>query len=275
VGQVRRHVEYLGRDGELELETDEGERWAGDDVGTRLVEDWTLDLPAPGSAERAARGDGREPRLVHKLVFSMPPGTPPDTVLAATRAVAREEFGLQHRYLMALHTDEPHPHVHVLVKALREDGRRLNIRKEDLRRWRASFAEQLRARGVAANATERAARGQSKKSFKDGIYRAVRRHVSTHVVSRLRRAESEVLQGVRHRRDPGSATLQDTAEQIHAGYLEIARQLRAQGDGLAWDVERFANRIHYPRSEQQIMRDMIHEHRVRAQERDREADRTR
>ena len=32
----------------------------------------------------------------------------------------RDEFGLTHRYAMALHTDEPHPHVHVLVKAVSE-----------------------------------------------------------------------------------------------------------------------------------------------------------
>jgi hypothetical protein len=41
---------------------------------------------------------------------------------------------------MALHTDEPHSHVHVVVKATGDDGRRLNIRKATLKEWRARFA---------------------------------------------------------------------------------------------------------------------------------------
>ena len=58
-------------------------------------------------------------------MFSMPPGTPPDKVLAAVKNFAREEFGLKHRYAMVLHTDEPHPHVHMVVKAMSERGVRL------------------------------------------------------------------------------------------------------------------------------------------------------
>src|SRR6185436_21166985 len=99
------------------------------------------------------------PRLVHKLMFSMPAGTQPDRVLAAVRNFATEEFALQHRYAMVLHTDEPHPHVHMVVKAVSEQGERLNIRKDTLRRWRSEFAEHLRRLGVAANVTERAVRG--------------------------------------------------------------------------------------------------------------------
>jgi len=48
----------------------------------------------------------------------MPAGTPPNKVLAAVKNFAREEFGLKHRYAMVLHTDEPHPHVHMVVKAM-------------------------------------------------------------------------------------------------------------------------------------------------------------
>jgi hypothetical protein len=78
-------------------------------------------------------------------MFSMPAGTPPDKVLAAVKSFAREEFGLKHRYAMVLHTDEPHPHVHMVVKAMSEQGVRLNIRKSTLREWRREFARHLRA----------------------------------------------------------------------------------------------------------------------------------
>jgi len=103
--------------------------------------------------------DRSPPKLVHKILFSMPPGTPPKKVLEAVKDFAREEFALKHRYAMVLHTDEPHPHVHVVVKAVSEQGVRLNIRKATLRGWRKEFARHLRAHGVEANATERAVRG--------------------------------------------------------------------------------------------------------------------
>src|SRR2546427_4173196 len=61
-------------------------------------------------------------------------------LLTAVKNFAREEFGLKHRYAMVLHTDEPHPHVHMVVKAMGDDGRRLNIRRETLRGWRREFA---------------------------------------------------------------------------------------------------------------------------------------
>src|SRR5215472_18501990 len=41
---VQRHLAYLNRKGELEIETDEGERVAGDGVEKELLEDWDLDL---------------------------------------------------------------------------------------------------------------------------------------------------------------------------------------------------------------------------------------
>jgi type IV secretory pathway VirD2 relaxase len=250
--QVKAHAEYIGREGTLEVETDDGRRLTGEDVGDHLVEDWNLDLPADDSAERVARGGGREARLVHKLIFSMPPGTPADKVLGAVRDFAREEFGLQHRYAFALHTDEPHPHVHVIVKAISEQGVRLNIGKDTLRAWRSRFAEQLRARGVAANATERAARGQSRKALKDSIYRADERGASTHVHERLLAAHRTVASGARSSREPGSARLRETNEQIVAGYRALASMLVDQDErNLGAYVRMFAERIQYPPAQQE------------------------
>jgi type IV secretory pathway VirD2 relaxase len=90
----------------------------------------------------------------------MPPGTNPDKVLSAVQTLCREEFALKHRYVMALHTDSSHPHVHVVLKAKSEQGKRLNIQKATLKEWREKFAQHLRAQGVAASAMPRAVRGQ-------------------------------------------------------------------------------------------------------------------
>ena len=157
---VARHIDYLTRKGELVIETDDGERLKGKDAEQVLLDDWNLSLDAERrSTDLKPRATGNAPKLVQKLIFSMPAGTPPMKVLEAVKNLAREEFGAKHRYAMVLHTDEPHPHVHVVVKAMGYDGKRLNIRRETLREWRRGFARQLRGQGVAANATERAVRG--------------------------------------------------------------------------------------------------------------------
>ena len=57
--------------------------------------------------------------------------------LAALKAFAREKFGAKHRYAMALHTHQQHPHVHLVVKAEGHDGRRLHIDKARLRAERS------------------------------------------------------------------------------------------------------------------------------------------
>ena len=85
----------------------------------------------------------RSPKLVHNLIFSMPPGTPATKVLQAVRQFAANEWALKHRYAMVLHTNEAHPHVHVVLKARSEQGDRLNIRKATLREWRQKFAANL------------------------------------------------------------------------------------------------------------------------------------
>ena len=54
-------------------------------------------------------------------------------------------------------------HVHLTVKAESKHGKRLNPRKPDLRRWREVFAEQLRERGIDAEASRQLARGPYRK----------------------------------------------------------------------------------------------------------------
>ena len=90
----------------------------------------------------------------------MPAGTDPDKVLGAVRAIAHAELSDNHDYVLALHTDTPRPHVHLTVQAEGLDRKRFNPRPVQLNRFRERFAHELRARGVAAEATPRRARGQ-------------------------------------------------------------------------------------------------------------------
>jgi hypothetical protein len=91
---VRAHFEYLNRRGELEIETDHCERLAGKDVAARLVTDWDLDVEEfRRRSELRPKKDRNPPKLVHKIVFSMPPGMPSKKVLAAVKNFAREDSG--------------------------------------------------------------------------------------------------------------------------------------------------------------------------------------
>lgn len=177
---IEKHLKYIGREGEIDMIDDQGQAIRDPEAAQDSIADWNLDIESNRRAFRLQATDiAKPPKQVHKLMFSMPPGTPPKKVLAAVENFAREEFALQHRYVMALHTDEPHPHVHVLVKAMSEQGVRLNIRKATLRMWRSEFARKLRDQGVRANATDRLARGRMGRAPSTEVYRGNKRGALT------------------------------------------------------------------------------------------------
>ena len=92
------------------------------------------------------------------MVFSMPPGTDPEAVRDAVRDFAENDMA-NRRWVMALHTDEAHPHVHLLIAGRDNDGRRFNPNREFLQHCRERFAENLRERGIEADASIRMSRG--------------------------------------------------------------------------------------------------------------------
>ena len=256
---VRRHLDYLRfrDDGERDIETDDGQRLAGEGVAKDLLDDWDLDLEAPRRRAELEAGSGRSAKLVHKLMFSMPAGTPPQKVLAAVKNFAREEFGLKHRYAMVLHTDEPHPHVHMVVKAVSEQGVRLHIRKATLREWRREFARHLRALGVPANATERAVRGERRPPELDGIYRAERRDESYRTGDRADAVGRELLKG-NLRVEPGKARLLQTRWEVDQGWRAVSDILVAEGrTELAAKVREFAAELPPPLTERELIAEAL------------------
>ena len=250
---VAAHFKYIGRQ-EFEIETDDGEHIRGQEAEKALIADWELDLDAAESRSPYRGASGRKPaKLVHNIVLSMPKGAPAAGVLEASRAFAREQFALKHRYALVLHTDQPHPHVHLVVKAMSEQGRRINIRKETLREWRRKFASHLRAQGIAANATERAVRGVTKPQKSDGIYRAMRAGRSTHMRARVESVAAALHAG-NMRVEPGKNRILDTRRDVIRHWLGVQKALRAEGrEGLANEVERFVAGMPPPRTEREWM----------------------
>lgn len=249
---VQTHVEYIGREGEAQVESDQGEILEGKGFEKALLEDWDLDLEAQARHTERSIAAGRKPRkLVHNLIFSMPNGTPPDKLHAAVRKFATEKFALQHRYAMAMHTDQGAPHVHVVVKAMSEQGVRLNTKKATLREWRRDFAQYLREVGVPANATERAVRGQSRDSKTTGIYRAMKRGESMHFRNRAEGVARELARGGLQPED-GKAQLVETRDRVVRGWLGFA--IRAEQEGhheIASLTRRFAQNMPPPQTEKE------------------------
>lgn len=255
---VERHMAYIGREGQLGLEGDAGAPLGGKGFERQLVEDWDLDIEAlKRQSEHSIREGRKPPKLVHNIIFSMPPGTPPQKVLQAVRKLALNEWQFKHRYAMTLHTDDDHPHVHVVVKAVSEQGERLNIKKATLRDWRKQFAANLRELGVAANATERAVRGETKTRKTDGIFRAAQRAVSTHMHAREQQVIRELSEGGL-RPEGGEATLHRTRREVIEGWRRVGEQLEADGHHeLAARTRLFVERMAPTRTDKALLADRI------------------
>ncbi|WP_235505957.1 relaxase/mobilization nuclease domain-containing protein [Variovorax sp. Root411] len=260
VGGVEAHLRYIGRHGKLQLESDEGLAQQGRGAAREITADWQLELcrsqykpkPAPGQKDMRAK-------LVHNIVLSMPAGTPPEKVLAAARVFARENFALQYRYAMVLHTDQPHPHVHLVVKCEHEfePGKRLYIRKDTLRQWREQFAALMREQGVAANATPRQVRGQTRKPYRDAIHHRLRalrefgqlppagraRHRPPKTSSFMRAKLESVLRALKWGQgvlDIGQEAMRSTRREVTVDWRATAEALRRQGEeNLAAHVDQF------------------------------------
>lgn len=160
---ISAHIKYISKKSETPLENDRGETFSTKNEIEDYIEDWVKDI---NSFKRYKKS-----RDVMHLMLSMPKGTDPVAVHEAARDFASTQFGYNHEYLFALHTDRPHPHVHLAVKMQGYDATRLNPRKADIQEWREQFALELRNRGVSAVATPRKSRGVVKKSEKTAVYR--------------------------------------------------------------------------------------------------------
>ena len=153
---IAAHFRYISKNGRLDIEDERGETMRGKDALPELADDWRFggtlidDIAEPGQRREA-----------FNIMLSMPRGTDPLTVQRAAREFAQIELA-DHKYVMVLHDHQANPHVHISVRAESKHGKRLNPRKADLHRWRETFAEKLRDRGVEAEATRQATRGRNR-----------------------------------------------------------------------------------------------------------------
>ncbi|MDE2136242.1 MAG: relaxase/mobilization nuclease domain-containing protein [Gammaproteobacteria bacterium] len=276
IGAVAAHLAYISHQGELDLETDEGQRVSREGQ-KELLRSWHLELSAGQYRQpRAGRAGASGIKLVHNITLSMPAPTPPKAVLAAAKAFAREKFGAKHRYALALHTHQQHPHVHLVVKAEGIDGRRLHIDKAMLREWRQDFAQVMREQGIAANATPRSVRGQTKRGAKDVFYRTRRGGRSYALRDQIDVVKRELI-ATRTISDPARARLLETRKALIDGWNAVADKLDAQGEEVLGCYARYFA-MHLPpvlTDRERLADEMLRRARAKKPDRTREDDRVR
>ncbi|MGZ5165423.1 MAG: relaxase/mobilization nuclease domain-containing protein [Burkholderiales bacterium] len=236
VGHLKSHLEYITRNGELAAETEQGSLMTGRSGLKDLQQRWTDDA----ALDDKRRRDGT---LSVNIILSMPAGTDAAAVKDAARAFAMETFEPNHDYVFVQHLDDKHPHVHLTVRSLGHDGKRLNPRKADLQAWRERFAGELRLRGVAAEATPRRTRGQVRKADRGAVL-ALRKRNVTPDVDRL--AREEVLREARGQKTtvrPWDEKIRSRQEAIRQRYLDYAAELErtagARDHAVALQIRQF------------------------------------
>jgi type IV secretory pathway VirD2 relaxase len=222
VDHLKSHLQYITRNGELALETEQGSLLSGG-VGLKDVQQRWADDAALDSARR------RDGSVSINVILSMPAGTDAVAVKDAARAFAIETFGANYDFVFVQHLEDKHPHVHLTVRSQGYDGKRLNPRKADLQTWRERFASELRLRGIDAEATPRRTRGRVRKADRGAVL-ALRKRGVRPLVDRRAREEAlrEFQDGSRAKR-PWDENIGRRQKAIRGAYLQFAEDLERTG----------------------------------------------
>lgn len=226
--RVSAHIEYISRNGKLDVETSDGSILTGKEATAGLYRDWMR----YHDQDRANGKATDRTRITTSIVFSMPGNTNATAVQDAVRVLAQQEFGGRHDYAMALHTDTKHPHVHLTVRTVGHDGVKLNLRKADLQHLRDTFAEKLRQRGIEAESTPRHARGVTRKSERTPVYKMRQRGQSPYVDKAKQREVSRDLQdnGGRLPSQPWDGAIVERRNRVMKTYSSAAAILAESHD---------------------------------------------
>ena len=179
-GELVAQLNYLSRDGDLELEQGDGiDTWKMDcseDIRD-LATDWAM------AWEDAASRDGRTARAKSKsfhMLVSFPEGTDADMARMAADAFAERlcqsgDYGDQWRNVRAWHTDRAHPHMHLVIDRLGASGRMMQIHPAkpiNPKVLRALQVETAAEYGIELNDTPRVSRGHRDLDLSTAEWRA-------------------------------------------------------------------------------------------------------
>ena len=221
-GQILAHMTYITRNGKVEAENERREKIAGLAEVKEVFAEWGFDTSKASTRQRAQTVN---------IVLSMPEGTDAEAVRSASREFAKEQFGENHQYLMALHTDTKQPHVHLAVKAQGFDMTWLKRSKADLQEWRDGFAQKMRDQGIEAEATPRRARGVVRKPATQTMHHLAKEPkrstvVKAKVEEAIRELNTQAPAAVR----PWERAIEARQQQVRTTYAEVEQELRRAAD---------------------------------------------
>lgn len=206
VNKAQSHADYIGQNGKVEIEDQDGNIYAGKNEQKDLLGAWG----AMGMHDKHETGTRKE---AFHFVFSMPKGTNPDAMKTAVRNLVKEEFD-GHKFFMAQHLDTDSPHCHILLNATNDRGERLNPRKQDLHNYRLAFVAKLKEQGIEATATRRIHQFKYQDNKKQGMLH-----------------KSERTGAEQGNKKPTASQL----KKIQATHSEVAKQYQAYADSLPSD----------------------------------------
>ncbi|MDD2892545.1 MAG: relaxase/mobilization nuclease domain-containing protein [Halothiobacillaceae bacterium] len=225
LNSAKNHIDYISRNGEIELEDENGDKH----IGNRAVRAYKELLRVQGIPAESKRRE-----FLH-VVFSMPKDTPQSEMRKAVTEFCKDEYS-NRRYVMAFHDDKDHKHVHVLVGTWdidRANAARLSPRKRDLAEWREKFAAALRNEGVDAAASPRAARFkvQKQENFKvRQMQEHPRKGYKSHVIDGRRRELKQNIENGTRPENPHEDKIQRRRAEVVDRWQGQIEQSAKEGD---------------------------------------------
>ena len=149
---LSRHIDYISRDGTLEIITSDLSYFHGENKNISLKKDFRFD----GQTIPNRYEEKQEKRQTYNMVFSMKEHstTPPEKLKQAAFTTLKQAYP-DNFFALVFHNDTDNPHCHICLKISKSDVKRIDIKKNDLAHLRAEFAKNLNALGVEAVATSR------------------------------------------------------------------------------------------------------------------------
>ena len=188
-GAVWDRVQYISREGELEVEDPNGEQVADLVELEQMVDDW-----------EAGKGT-RAKRLAMSAVVSFPAGVDQEKATEAARQFFREAFADNHSYVFAPHADTDQFHVHLLLETRGHDGQQLRLDRDDLQDLRELLAEKAREQGIELDASPRWARGEEREPQRPRAVEGIERRGGTPAWTAERELEPEAAEALAAQRD--------------------------------------------------------------------------
>jgi hypothetical protein len=153
--QLKAHIDYITREGNIQMEDERGEIFSGADRD-KMATEWVYDFERRKkdvtlySINKSGSSKSRRNRVAAAFVFSSPEGTNTDALLDSVREFAKKNFS-GHRYAFVAHTPEtevvakkvtPNPHVHLVIENISPGVEKaLETNPEILRNWRRDYAD--------------------------------------------------------------------------------------------------------------------------------------